>query len=290
MRRIGLIVLTLSIGLCFGKIRLTEDKPLMAGPRAGGITGRIRTTEKMTRLRAISRVTGKTYPPRRFDAKTGRFEFRDLPGDARYDICFQVGDVREIEGIDLDFVDQRLVRLADTRRKQLALPPERAHTFSERDVKSLLEFVKGMKEFMEDRRVLYIRGHGRRAVLLVELMRTREFYSSGAGEYVWRIELWYFVNQFGGWEKLANQERVLRRLRTGAAQWRNLISVEYYPQLSVYVTAAGKSEPVEFAPPAKPDASRGRIAGTHPKTKTAPHVILPGRPRPTTAPAGTPKP
>jgi len=239
-------------------------------------------------LRAVSRVTGKKYPPTAFQTRTGEFRFEKLPGDARYDICFQTADGREIEGIDLDFADQNLVRLAAKRRKQLGLPPERAHDFSARDVEDLLKFVRDMKEFMELHRVLYISGRGRRVTMLVEAMRTREFYDAKSSECIWRVELWYFLHQFGGWEKLAAQERVLRRVRGPSGRW-SKISVEYYPRLSAYVSPEGKSAKVEFSIPARADPSRGRIAGTAAEIKTTTHIIgLPRKDKAATQPGTRP--
>lgn len=265
------------------RVVLREDSPIPlpatspGGSGSGRIRGRIIMPARpggagATALRAVSRVTGKTYRPATFDAATGRFVFEKLPPDARYDICFSGPGGREIEGIDLDFVDSRLLRLAAERRKQLGLPAERRHSFSQRDVGELMRYVKEMNDFMDDRRVLYIRGHGRRATLLVELMRTRGFHAAKSRELVWRMELWYFVNEFGGWDRLANQERVLRRVRTGVERWRT-ISLEYYPQLSVRISPDGKSRVVEFRVPPVADASRGRAAGTPAKIKTPPHVL-----------------
>ena len=121
--------------------------------------------------------------------------------------------------------------------------------------------------------------------MLLELMRTRRFHAS-AGAVVWRVELWYFQNQFGGWEKLPNQERVLRRERITPGQWRR-ISVEYTPRLSVYVEPTGYAKPLKYTIADKPDPSRGRPAGSDPQLRTEPHILgldAPGAPA--TRPAG----
>ena len=41
-----------------------------------------------------------------------------------------------------------------------------------------MNYVTKLEDFMEERRVLYIQPHGQRATMLIELMRTQEFYSS----------------------------------------------------------------------------------------------------------------
>jgi len=256
------------------RITLTEDEPAVGAPKSGDVSGVITPPANVTGLKAVSRVTSKAYRPHSFDPKTGKFLFKALPGDARYDICFRAADGRQIEGIDLDFVGSRLLRLAAGRRKQLGLPPERAHTFGPQDVKKLVEFIAAMKDFMEIRRVLYVKGRGVRATMLVELMRTRDFYSRKGSEVIWRVELWYFKNHFGGWDRLPNQERILHRLRVPREKWEK-VNLEYFPQLSAYVSRQGKAEPVVFKVPPKGDRSRGRLAGTAPKQETAPNVVGP---------------
>jgi len=77
--------------------------------------------------------------------------------------------------------------------------------------------------------------------------------------------------RYGGWEKVPNTERMLRRQRIAPEQWRK-IHVEYLPSLSVYVDAVGKSQPVRFTLPKTVDPSRGRCPNTAPEIKTAPHV------------------
>ena len=250
-KRAGFVCVALAAVTVAGQPALKEDVPTARAPRAGSVRGAVLPADRVSRLYAVSRVTGKTYAPESFDKKTGQFLFKNLPGDATYDIGVRTTDGRTIEGIDLEFQDARLLRLARKRREELKLPPERSHKFGQDDVAELLKFVRDMKDFMDLRRVLYIRGHGRRAVMLLELMRTRQFHASG-GAIIWRVELWYFENQFGGWEKLPNQERVLRRERITPRQW-GRISVEYTPRLSVYVEPTGFAKPLKYTIAAKPE-------------------------------------
>jgi len=270
MRKIVAIALLLAVA-AFGKVKLTEDRPPVPPPKSGELTGQITPAAELVALTAVSRATGAIYLPAKLDKKTGKFTFLKLPGDATYDLCVDTRTGRRVEGIDLDFVDARLLKLAELRRKQLKLPVRPPGKFTPADAKALLKYVRDLKDFMEIRRVLYIRGHGRRATMLVELMRTREFYSS-KGTVIWRMELWYFENRSEGWERLANQERVLRRVRTTPKLWRQ-VSVEYYPSLSVHIDPAGKSRPVQFKIPATGDITRGRLANTDPNVKTAPHIL-----------------
>lgn len=286
----GLASITIFAAAQEPKIKLDEDPPLATQPKSGGISGKITFTGQISRLQALCRATQKTYEPAEFDKASGKFVFKDLPGDAAYDLIVKTADGRSIEGIDLSPNDARLLRLSDQRRQQLGLPPERRHEFTQDDAKALADFVAKMKDFMEIRRVLYIRGHGMRAAMLVELMRTREFHSSG-GDIVWRVEVWQFQEHLGGWERLVNTEQVLERKRIKGDEFK-AVSAEYYPQLSIYVDGEGKSSPVEFAIPAKTDPSCGRPAGGDCELKTAPHILGVGSTgyvpasRPASGPAG----
>ncbi|MBL7219423.1 MAG: rhodanese-like domain-containing protein [Phycisphaerae bacterium] len=263
-------------GFCCGAVKLVDDPPPVKPPKSGGIEGKISSKVRIVSLHAVSRVTKKKYQPYSFSKKTGSFTFTKLPGDATYDLCLSLADRREIEGIDLNFVDARLLKLAAERRKQLGLPPDRSRKFVQADVDQLLAYARDMEDFMEDRRVIYIKGRGRRATMLIELMRLRSFVAaSGAarpGKIIWRVELWYFLEQRGGWERIANQERMLRRIEDTPANW-SQTHIEYYPKLSVYIDADGQAEPVDFQVPDKGDPTRGRAAGTDPKMKGKSYIL-----------------
>lgn len=279
--RHGICILCLvlcTMGLRASAGELQEDPPPATQPKPGQITGTVSSANKVKTLSAVSRLTGKTFSAASFDRDSGKFVFKDLPGAARYDLCLLLQDGRRIEGIDLDFVDARMQALAAKRRKELGLPPEEPHSFAKQDVKALTEFVAKLEDFMEIRRPLYIQGHGPQATMLVELMRAREFYAS-AGKIVWRVELWYFEYRHGGWERLANQERVLVRERIDPDAWKK-ISLEYFPDLSVAIDEAGASKSIEFKIPDKADPTRGRPADSKPEQDTQPHVI--GLDEPTT--------
>jgi len=252
--------------------RLVEDPPLVPAPRKGAVSGTIRPAAKLASLQAVSRETKRTYAPAEWDKAGGRFAFRDLPGDAAYDLVLTLADGRVIEGIDLEMPDARLARLADVRRKQLGLPGLPSHAFSADDANEIARYVAKMEDFVDLRRTLYIQGHGGQAAALVELMRTKEYYAARPGELIWRVELWYFQFNHGSWERIPESERVLRRERIPHEKWAR-ISVEYDPALSVYVDPNGASKAVDYTIPDKPDPSRGRPAGTKPELDTPPHVM-----------------
>ena len=275
-------LLVLAAFVCLGGVKLVEDPPPVAKPKPGDVKGTIAPAAKVASIEAVSRNTRQTFQPRSFDKKTGRFLFAGMPGGTDYDLRVLTTDGRTVEGIDLTWIESRMLRLAEIRRKQLGIGPERKHEFSMADVNELLKWVADWKDFMEIKRVLYVQGHGQRATVLVELLRTREFHAA-KGALVWRVELWYLKNEFGGWDRLANSERVLHRRRISPGEWRK-INLVYYPELTAHVDAAGRSEPLHFKLPEKGDLSRGRLANTDPEAKTLPHVrgldVKPTAPQP----------
>ena len=260
-----------------GQVKLQEDPPLLAPPKIGAIHGTISPAASVVEVYASNRNNFKNYPGE-FNKTTGEFTIKGLSGDATYDVGVKLKDGRVIEGIDLSVLDARLLRLAQIRRKALNIPAEEEHVFDQEDANSLLKFADDLKsnDFMDQGRVLYLAGHGRRATMLVELMRTREFYdqkTTGQGaQLIWRIEMWYYDYEHGGWERVPNQERVLRRERLASGQW-SKISLEFLPQWSVYIDPDGKSEPLTIKIPEKPDPTTGRPAGTEPNLKTKPHIL-----------------
>ena len=254
-----------------GAVDYPDDPPVATRPAAGDVTGRITPAAKVQRLHAVSRVTGKVYRPTRFDRTTGQLLFSDLPGDATYDLVVTLPDGGRVEGIDLGWYEARMLRLAELRRKQLELVPKRPRDFIDEDVQELLTYVKDLRDFADVRRALYVQGHGKRATVLVEVMRVRDFYAKKGDQLIWRTELWYFINRYGGWERVGNVERVLERRRIGKGVWEKITRV-YYPELGVTLDEKGASKPVAFAIPAELDPARGRVAGTPPVQKTQPII------------------
>ncbi len=245
------------------------DEALTA-PQTGTISGVITPAGQVASLTLVSRQTGVTAESAEFDATTGQFSFADLPGDAAYDIVIATADGKSVEGIDLAFTDARLLRLAARRRELLGVPAEEDRAFVQRDVDAILRYIKELEDFMDLKRPLYIAGHGRRATVLIEAMRARDYHQSD-GNVVWRMELWYFEYR-GGWLRVGDASKLLRRVRAPAAKWGE-IEVEYWPSLSVFVNADGTSDPVSFQLAVATDPSRGRPAGSEPLLETEPHVL-----------------
>jgi hypothetical protein len=113
--------------------------------------------------------------------------------------------------IELNFSDGSILRGIDMSWYNDDDPKPGAGPLSDADVQHLNDILH-VPSFYNKSDILLVQGDHDRAVALVRLVRDKDFYS-GAGQVIWRIELWYFRNQHGGWEKVLQQNKVLRRER-----------------------------------------------------------------------------
>ena len=123
-------------------------------------------------------------------------------------------------------------------------------------------------EFYDKVRPLFIAADHQHATVLVELIRTRDFHSDTGGEVIYRVELWYFENLFGGWAKDANTERVIAASagirRRWSRIWQFVPALGGLPAVAEASTApasgpatAAKTQVVTL--PEKPDPRHGVV-------------------------------
>jgi hypothetical protein len=124
--------------------------------------------------------------------------FQNLSTDIPYDVCLNLADKTVLQGVNLSWYDDEPAK------------PD-AGDLTDDDRTAIKEIID-VPSFYNHSDILAIRGSHDRATVLVQLVRDKDFYN-GAGQIVWRVELWYFQEEFGGWEKVAQQNRVLRRER-----------------------------------------------------------------------------
>lgn len=132
------------------------------------------------------------------------------------------------------------------------------------DRKAIETLITDVPQFYDKCRPLKIAADHQHATVLVELMRTRDFHSDAGGEVIYRVELWYFENLFGGWAKDANTEKVMARVRGKPADlqqnWQFLPQLGNLPALPASATApATPAEPLSL--PDKPDPKYGLAGG-----------------------------
>jgi len=81
------------------------------------------------------------------------------------------------------------------------------------DIRQILAVTTDIKSFYSSTEIIQLHGDHDRAVGLVRLIRDGGFYNDKGGEIIWRMEVWYFKFQYGGWEKVQQSNKVLRRER-----------------------------------------------------------------------------
>jgi hypothetical protein len=124
--------------------------------------------------------------------------FENLTPDASYDVRLDLANGDVIQGANLGWYDEEPAKTD-------------AGELTDDDRAAIKEII-GVPSFYNKSDILAVRGDHSRATVLVQLVRDKDFYN-GKGEVIWRVELWYFEEDFGGWEKVAQQNQILRRQR-----------------------------------------------------------------------------
>jgi hypothetical protein len=122
-----------------------------------------------------------------------------VPGNA-YEARLTLKDGTVLQGVDMGWYS-RVPEKAD------------AGPLSEDDRQQMTAVFSAGAQFFNVQEATLIKGNHDRAVMLVRLERSNGFHSDAGNEIIWRPELWYFENHHGGWEKVLQTDRVLRRER-----------------------------------------------------------------------------
>jgi hypothetical protein len=152
------------------------------------ITKAIATTEKEPK----TTLTGTV--------KDQSITFADpVPGSA-YEVQLTLKDGTVLQGVDMNWYS----RVPDKAN---------AEPMTEDDVQQMKAVFTAGAQFFNIQEATLIKGNHNRAVMLVRCERDSKFHSDKGDEVIWRPELWYFENHHGGWEKVLQTDRVLRRER-----------------------------------------------------------------------------
>lgn len=216
---------------------------------ANAIVGTISSESPVRKLVAvdrsladIQRVTKGLDDPAVFaatiDAASGAFVIPNLLAGHTYDLIAWT-DAGRWEGVNMEY------------HRDI----EPAELFTAEDKKWITDFIEKTPEFYDQVRLLRLAADHKHATALVELRRTRGFVNQQEGETIYRVELWYFENYFGGWAKDKNTEVVLARYR-GPAE--GLPKVwQFVPAMGgIALDAMGRAAPVKVVLP-KVDGRRG---------------------------------
>jgi hypothetical protein len=106
-----------------------------------------------------------------------------------------------------------ITRLVDLSWYSDAAADPKAAPLDDEDRAAIKAILTDIKTFTNKNQIVTLVGTGERAVGLVELIRDTDFHANKGGEIIWRMEVWYFENQAGGWAKVQQQNRLIERVR-----------------------------------------------------------------------------
>ena len=229
MKAFGHIALIVLVGWFFH-----PACPALAGsdsqPDLGRINGTIAPAARVQSIRCLDRA-GRLSFDVHWRGATGRFDVANLALGLRYDLEVTTTDGVTFIGVDLSFEEEQLARLARLARQTdepNPSPTTAPAEIADEDRAGIERIVTQVEVFENERKILALAGDHARATALVELRRTTPFHSGKAGEQIRRVDLWYFKYQHGGWEKVANAEKVLSRTRGPAGAIEKQIAAQVY--------------------------------------------------------------
>jgi hypothetical protein len=132
------------------------------------------------------------------DGTTVRFT-NLLPGTA-YDLMLKLADGTVLQGVNMGWYD---------------LEPAKADAaaINDDDQRQINAMLKQVLSFFNRNDIVLLNGNHDRATVLVQLVRDKGFHSDKGDEVIWRMELWYYKNEHGGWAKVQQAAEMLRRER-----------------------------------------------------------------------------
>lgn len=149
--------------------------------------------------------------------RDGMVRFENLLPTAPYQVRIEMRNGRVLQGVDLGWYAA----------VQDGSPSEPLDEDARREIAGI---VTKVPQFYNRSELLLLDGNAQRATALVQLIRDTAFHGDRGGEIIWRVELWYFEFQGGGWARVPQQNVVLRRERfrdreaferaTSMLQWR----------------------------------------------------------------------
>jgi hypothetical protein len=157
-------------------------------------------TLKSAEALAPSSQAGDEGPILPGKSSAGTATFTNLKPATPYDLRLTLSDGRILRGVNLSWYTREPAH-AD------------AGPLNDDDQKQIQALVSDIKSFYDISRILAINGDHDRATVLVERIRSARFDGGANGEVIWRIELWYFNNDFGGWNEPPQTNKVLIRKR-----------------------------------------------------------------------------
>jgi hypothetical protein len=150
---------------------------------------------------AITTATATTADKAEVSGKPegNKATFQDVPANIPVNVQLTLADKSILQGVDLSWYNDE------------PLPPD-VQPLNDDDREQIRAIVQDVPSFYNKSDILLLTGDHSRAVGLVQLLRDTDFHAAG-GNIVWRVELYYFKFQYGGWEKVQQQNKIVRRER-----------------------------------------------------------------------------
>jgi hypothetical protein len=244
------------------------SKPAMAGDLtvtlpAGAEVGSATATATDLQLDIAGTVSGS------------KIVFANLLPDTAYDVAVKLADGTTLQGVNMNWYDLQI------------LPARKPAPLGDEDRDLIRKIVTDIQSFYNDSKILLLRGDSTQAVGLVQLVKDDGFHSDKGGEAIWRIELWYFKNDYGGWDKISQVNKILRRVRFPShAEFEATRSkIKWIPDLGGIVMPKGQDRLAINLPSL--EAAHDPPPGSGPNGSRPPAPGLTTEP-PSNAPAATP--
>ena len=163
-----------------------------------------------------------------------------------YDLTITLKDGSVLQGVNLGWLNEEPV---DPGKDPM----------TDDDRAAVTDLVKPDKDFFNKIEILHLTGDHNRATSLVRQIRDRAFHSDKGGEIISRFEIWYFRFEYGGWEKVQQGQKVVRRDRfeNREAYDKAIGPIRWMPELGGIKLEKGKDRTITLTawPGDKPAAS-----------------------------------
>ncbi len=227
--RTGLI---LGIGLAMSAVGQAKDLALRIELPAKVVPRTAEATASAMKLKTDGQVEGQTI------------NFTNLLPGTPYTIKIALADGSTWRGVDMRWYNAEPVQA-------------NAGAITDDDLTEIRSIITDVPSFYNKSSVIDVSGNHDRATVLVQLVRDRDFHA-GANEVIWRMELWYFKFEAGGWAIVPQQNKVLERVRyksheafhdaTDQIKWMPQLGgilLEKDKPLTVITVAAPTTQPAE---------------------------------------------
>jgi len=179
--------------------------------------------------------------------------FTDLKPATPYGLKITLKDGLILRGVNLSWYSREPARLG-------------AQPLNNDDRKQISDLVSQPKSFYNISRIIALSGSHDRATALVERIRSTAFHGAAGDEVIWRVELWYFTNDFGGWSERPQTNKILDRQRFKSnAEYQDAVGpIRWIPALGGIVFAKSESTRRLTLDPTSISAPTTQSAGSTP--------------------------